>query len=84
LARLERDGFISVLGREWSECRAIGHIAGLGKRKAGGDELYEFAKAAKSAYERERAKPNGDTIPAEPLDLNGEHGLDDLFAEDPS
>jgi hypothetical protein len=55
LAKLEKHGFVAVLGRDWAG-RAIWDLAGLGKRNASADQFIEFANAAQAAYEREMQK----------------------------
>ncbi len=59
LAKLERAGFITMLGREWStDSSVVMAISGLrdGHGKATGARMTEFAMAAKDAYERERKR----------------------------
>jgi hypothetical protein len=56
LAKLEKSGFVHVIGRDWSSS-AIYDLAGLGNRSGGGkDVVMSFARAAQAAYERERSR----------------------------
>lgn len=59
LAKLERQNFLVVTGREWAtDSAVIMALAGLrdGHGKATGTRMTEFGMAAKAAYDREKAK----------------------------